>query len=145
MKDISLIDMLSMSYDYCVSWLLNKYGPALCNYFANEQCRSTPAQISRTDEGLQCHHIDENKVANLSERGVAAKYSFEYQQKERLVYCNLLEHLILHYKIVEEHYCDNPGLGICGIFMISDNINTYFMTPPTKQSYHLNYYNAIKD
>ena len=32
----------------------------------------------------------------------ASKNPFEYQKANRLVYCNLLEHLILHTKIAEE-------------------------------------------
>lgn len=38
---------------------------------------------------------------------VAAANSYDYQKKERLVYCNLLEHLLLHIKIGQDRYFEN--------------------------------------
>ena len=67
--------------------------------FATPECRSRSKKISRTKEGLYCHHMDEDKGFCLSEVSSALPQPFESQKKERLVYCNILEHLILHIKI----------------------------------------------
>ena len=72
---------------------------------------------SRTAEGLFCHHIDEDKAIMLSNDEYATRNPFEYQKKNRLVYCNLLEHLLLHVKIAEEprnpdaNENELPGIG----------------------------------
>ena len=53
----------------------------------------------------------------LSNDEYTAKNPFEYQKKNRLVYCNLLEHLLLHVKIAEEprnpdaNENELPGIG----------------------------------
>lgn len=67
---------------------------------------------SRSSEGLFLHHIDENKIANLSDLRVIRKNPFfSFQKRDRLVYCNYLEHLILHAAIVKE---TNGKLSIGG-------------------------------
>lgn len=88
-----------MTYYELQSYLLEKYGPAQYDYFANSECRSHNSKLSRTKEGLYCHHMDEDKGGNLSDSNSAKLQPFEWQRKERLVYCNILEHLILHIKI----------------------------------------------
>ncbi len=94
--------LLVKSYLQIVESLLNKYGRATGDYFINETCRSKNRKISRTSEGLFCHHIDEDKAILLSHDKYAANNPFEYQKADRLVYCNFLEHLLLHIKIAEE-------------------------------------------
>ncbi len=95
-------ELLTKSYLQIVDLLLNKYGRATGDYFVNETCRSKNKKISRTNEGLLCHHIDEDKAILLSNDQYAANNPFEYQKADRLVYCNFLEHLLLHIKIAEE-------------------------------------------
>lgn len=90
---------LKMTYEELQEYLLKKYGAATCDYFATPECRSRSKKISRTKEGLYCHHMDEDKGSCLSEVSSAKRQPFEWQKKERLVYCNILEHLILHIKI----------------------------------------------
>lgn len=85
----------NMSYEEYVQVLLKKYGPATSDYFVNGRIMA-----SRTKEGLECHHIDEDKVAGLSNRKAEKQYP-EYQKADRLVYCNRIEHLILHAKIAK--------------------------------------------
>ena len=53
-----------MDYDQLVQYLLNKYGGAKCDYFTKTNCKNRSKLISRTEEGLICHHIDENKSNN---------------------------------------------------------------------------------
>lgn len=116
---------LDMSYDEYVDYLLQKYGPSQYDYFCNESCKSKNSKISRSKEGLFCHHIDENKEILLSTPEVARIRSFAYQKADRLVYANYLEHLLLHVKIVEEDN-EKRGLGLGGVIMISSAINDYF-------------------
>jgi hypothetical protein len=87
---------MEMNYDEFVSYLLKKYGPAKYDYFTNATCKTKSKRISRTKEGLFCHHIDEDKGYMLSRTGCALEQPFEYQKAERLVYCNYIEHLLLH-------------------------------------------------
>lgn len=109
--------MLSMSYDDLVKHFLKKYGAAKHDYFTDRECTIKNKLVSRTSEGLSCHHIDEDKAIMLSNDEYAAKNPFEYQKKNRLVYCNLLEHLLLHVKIAEEprnpdaNENELPGIG----------------------------------
>ncbi len=95
-------ELLTKSYSQIVEVLLNKYGRAIGDYFVNETCRSKNRKISRTNEGLFCHHIDEDKAILLSNDQYAVNNPFKYQRADRLVYCNFLEHLLLHIKIAEE-------------------------------------------
>lgn len=101
---------LVKNYDYSTycNHLLEKYGAVGGDYF-----KSTFSQnrtIKRADEGLYIHHIDENKVANLSNYEVAKVNSFDYQKADRLVYADLFEHILLHILIGEQ----NNGLGFGG-------------------------------
>lgn len=54
----------------------------------------------------------------------------EYQKANRLVYCNYLEHLLLHILIVENVDNGNPSFGYGGVFVfliphINDVYNDY--------------------
>lgn len=90
---------IGMSYETLCDYLIGKYGPAKFNYFPNTECRSRDRRVTRTDDGLYCHHRREDFALELSNPRVAKKEPFEWQLKENLVYCNLIEHLILHIKI----------------------------------------------
>ncbi len=122
--------LMSMSYDELVAFLLKKYGPVKGDYFANEKCVSVTKFIKRTGEGLFIHHIDEDKIENLSNPNIARMNSPEYQKANRLVYCNYLEHLLLHILIVENVDNGNPSFGYGGVFVfliphINDVYNDY--------------------
>ena len=95
------------------------------DYFCNESCRSKNNKASRSQEGLFCHHIAENKEILLSTPEVARTHPYEYQKAENLVYANYLEHLLLHIKIVEEDE-ENRGLGLGGVLMICGSMNDYY-------------------
>ena len=79
--------------EYC-DYLVQKYGPAKYNYMTKAYNKNQ--KVSRTKEGLVCHHRMENKAIMLSDKIWALKFPFEYQLKENLVYCDYLEHLYLH-------------------------------------------------
>ena len=116
---------LAMPYDAYVKHLLEKYGHATCDYFRTSTCKSKNSKTSRTEEGLYCHHIDEDKAIMLSTPEVARLHPFEYQKADRLVYCNILEHLLLHIKIAEEREDITSEVGIGGTVLITEEINMH--------------------
>ena len=69
-------DELKMTYGELQSYLIQKYGGAKCDYFVNPECKSKNKKVSRTSEGLYCHHMDEDKGGNL--------------ENHRRLKCNLL-------------------------------------------------------
>ena len=150
MQSTEIKNQLKMTYDELVDYLLKKYGPAQYDYFCNESCKSKNSKISRTNEGLYCHHIDENKAILLSNDKFAVNNPFEYQKANRLVYCNVLEHLILHIKIVEEPKNENANKmeiqGIGGaVCFICPQINDYFNGYEFKQQYLINIFSLIEN
>lgn len=105
--------LLELSYDEAVEHLLNKYGAVIDDYYREKsyvrflkgEIKSVAkGKFTRTSDGLYTHHIDEFTKLNLANYGYIKqfKYSFEYQKKERLVYCDLIEHAILHVLIIKE-------------------------------------------
>lgn len=59
------LDLLSKTYDEAVDFLLRKYGPAQDDYFRENSYQRfmngeikniTRGKISRTNEGIYCHH-----------------------------------------------------------------------------------------
>jgi len=130
---------IQMTYEELLSYLLQKYGGAVCDYFATPECKSKNKKVTRTAEGLYCHHMDEDKGGNLSNSAQAQMQPFEWQKKERLVYCNIIEHLILHMKIAVLRQKDflrkpfdvNNFFSTGGIFMVCHAINDMFMNNGT--------------
>ena len=93
----------TLSYDDLVSYLLTKYGPAEYDYFHNSSCKGKNRKVKRTAEGLVCHHIFEKNYIKLSDPSCALEVPFEYQLAKNLVYCNYLEHFLLHIKIAFDY------------------------------------------
>lgn len=128
-------ELLSLSYNDAVKRLLQKYGEGKYNYFSEKSYNNflagktktiTKGKISRTQEGLYCHHIDEEKYLNLANFDfiMRQKPPYEVQVKERLVYCDLIEHVILHALITKETKAKYgyPGLQA---FLIPEVIDWY--------------------
>lgn len=107
--------LLNLTYEQCVEHFLKKYGNVQGNYFLDELCTRKNSKITRGKEGLFVHHIDEDKAIMLSSPAWAQKNPFEWQKAERLVYCNLLEHLLLHIKIVEFPNKNQNIRELCGV------------------------------
>lgn len=131
MKSIEIEKELSMSYSELVDYLLKKYGKVNGDYFVTEACKTKNKKITRAGEGLIIHHIDEDKAIMLSDTRWAVANPFEYQKADRLVYCNIMEHLILHIKIVEEPKPDRANRledqGIGGaINFICPQLNDFY-------------------
>ncbi|QZN89751.1 hypothetical protein K5X77_10150 (plasmid) [Vagococcus lutrae] len=118
-------NLLNLSYNEAIELLLKKHGPVKDDYFReksyarflNKEIKKiTKGKYSKTDQGLYCHHIAEDKYLNLSnnEYIIKNKYPFELHKKENLVYCDLFEHLILHAIIAKDSNCEFgfPGYEI---------------------------------
>lgn len=90
--------------EYC-EYLKSKYGIPSEDYFIVNKNGNLIKNnsISRGKEGLQCHHICEDIVPNLSDSKIASQNKIEYQHKNNLCYCNLLEHAWLHILIAEQN------------------------------------------
>jgi hypothetical protein len=86
--------------DYC-KYLQEKYGIPKKPYFCNKKFKNQN-KIQRSSEGLFIHHIREDKGVMLSNPKYAMLQPFEYQMPENLVYCDYLEHLLLHILICEK-------------------------------------------
>ena len=99
MNHEEIVKEVKMTYYELLDYLLEKYGSAKYDYFTKPECKYKNKKVSRTKEGLYCHHMDEDEGGNLSDPFSAKEQCFEWQKKERLVYCNAIEHLILHIKI----------------------------------------------
>lgn len=131
------------TYRSLTNYLVKKYGPVKYDYFLDESCKTVNKKNSRTNEGLQIHHKDENKAIMLSDPEFAIGNPYKYQKADRLVYCNILEHLILHLKITEDDaFKIKRSNTICGLggainFLIPE-INSYYAgklpANPTKYS-----------
>lgn len=122
--------LLKLDYKDLVQFLLQQYGKAKHNYFKDTNCTTKNPQVTRTSEGLYCHHIDEDKAIMLSNDKFAAANPFDYQKANRLVYCNLLEHLLLHVKIAENPNAqanenELPGIGGAINFICKDLNDIY--------------------
>ncbi len=129
MKNID--ELLKLSYDEIVEYFLKKYGKVPKNYLTKSGNKTSG--ITRGNEGLYIHHIDEDKMillsnkkeehplvagGHLTEEQIKIIYE-DYQKSDRLVYCDILEHLLLHLKIVEfpKPLIENPKIdvGIGGV------------------------------
>lgn len=107
------LSMLDGTYDEAIKKLLIKYGEVKEDYFREPSYKRflngeikniTKGQYSRANEGLECHHIFENQYINIGSKDTIYdfKYPFQIQKKENLVYCDIIEHFILHVLIVKE-------------------------------------------
>lgn len=137
------LKLLDSSYQEAVEKLQYKYGISLYNYFNELSFKNRRAEgfikrpksqfgRSRSKEGLMLHHIDENKISNLSNLNTLKKYGdYIYQQRDHLVYCNLLEHLILHALIAKE---TKNKLGIGGYRSIPQQLVNLYNSKSKKKN-----------
>lgn len=150
MMKIEIEKLLKMSYLEMVNYLLEKYGNAKYDYFFNATCAFKNQKVSRSSEGLYCHHIDEDKAIMLSMSKYAKKNPFSYQKAERLVYCNILEHLILHLKIcLEPRHKDANEKEVHGIggaiTYICKDINNYLGGYEFKREYIITAFSILEE
>ena len=96
-------------FEYC-DYLQAKYGIGLDDYMT-ESYNKKP-KCKRTKDGLLAHHKKEDTMAMLSKKEVAILVPFEWQLKENIVYCDYLEHLLLHILICKYPSDDKIGGGV---------------------------------
>jgi len=92
LKEYNLIKDLTYT-EYC-NYLQLKYGVGRSAYFypsfqPNPKCK-------RTKDGLFAHHKKEDQMILLSTSEIAEQFPFEWQEPDEIVYCDYLEHLLLH-------------------------------------------------
>lgn len=150
MDSLEINKQLDMKYQELVNYLLYKYGKAEHDYFTSRLCSSVNKMVSRSGEGLFCHHIDEDKAIMLSSIKYAQKNPFEYQKADRLVYCNLIEHLLLHVKIVLEPKAEGANInekqGLGGIRnYITGILNDLYNGRVSKKEYLNIAFELVKD
>ncbi len=141
-----LLSVKEMTYvEYC-DYLQEKYGIGLADYMTksfnkNQKC-------SRTSEGLIAHHKAEDKMIMLSTKAFAEKCPYEWQKKENIVYCDYLEHLLLHvlickYPSPEKLPIADVGIGGVVNFIVPE-LNDLYSGWVTKQEWRLNCHKKVK-
>ena len=134
-------------------YLAEKYGHAVCDYFVTSECRTRNKKVGRSSEGIYCHHMDEDKGVNLSNPLQAKLQPFEWQKKERLIYCNALEHLILHMKIaiLRQSKKLSAPMDVArffttgGVYMICQEINDIFIYDGTSIAWKQRCYEEFRE
>lgn len=127
----------NMTYlEYC-DYLQRKYGMGLTDYF-HEKSWSKNAKCTRTKEGLIAHHKMEDHMAMLSTPEIAKECPFEWQRKHNIIYCDYLEHLLLHALICEYPADDRyvEGVGEGGVVnFIAPELNDVYSGWETRQAW----------
>lgn len=153
MNHEEIVKEVKMTYYELQDYLLKKYGPAKYDYFTKPECKYKNKNVSRTKEGLYCHHMDEDEGGNLSNPPQAKLQCFEWQKKERLVYCNAIEHLILHMKIniLRQKRTLTTPMDISsffttgGVFWITQTLDDMYMNDGPKADWMKPCYEKIKE
>ena len=136
-----------MTYlEYC-DYLQNKYGIGRADYMTKSFNKNP--KVSRTSEGLFAHHKAEDKMIMLSTKAFAEMCPFEWQKKENIVYCDYLEHLLLHVLICKYPSPDKvpmADVGIGGVtnFLVPELNDLYSGWTPSQQ-WRINCQNAIME
>lgn len=147
--------LISNNYDKAVEFLLKKYGTAEDDYFSEKSYERflkgeikniTKGKFSRSVDGLECHHVDENKFLNMSDKDSIQDFltdqsvPFESHQKERLVFCDVIEHAILHTLIAKE---TSLNFGYTGYTeFLKPKIQDWYLDKiiPQKSKHHITCY-----
>lgn len=143
--------LLSHNYDTAVEFLFEKYGAAEDDYFSGKSYerffkgeikKITKGKFSRSADGLECHHDDENKFLHMTNMNCIKDQSipFESHQKEKLVFCDVIEHAILHTLIAKETSLDlgTPGYTV----FLRPKIQDWYINKiiPQKSKHHITCY-----
>lgn len=132
-----------LNYEEYCEYLQNKYGFATENYFTKNWVRNK--NIPRDSEGLFCHHKAENIQANLSNDKMAKMVDPDqkYQSPEYLVYCDYLEHLLLHI-LIGEQTDSRKALGMGGaVNFLIPGIEAYLTEGVMNENYNSAVYENI--
>ena len=132
--------------EYC-DYLQNKYGIGLDDYMTKSY--NTKASCKRTKEGLIAHHKKEDTAIMLSTKEYAERHPFEWQQKENIVYCDCLEHLLLHILICKypsAEKVDTVKVGYGGVVQyLVPELNDLYSGWKTNQDWRKNCHDRVKN
>ena len=101
--------------EYC-DYLQIKYGIGRSDYMTKSWNKNP--KCTRTNEGLFAHHKYEDHAISLADKNHAMFEPFEWQEAINIVYCDYLEHLLLHILICEypaRHRNPKDAVGIGGV------------------------------
>lgn len=137
----------NMTYiEYC-DYLQQKHGIGKYAYMTKSWNKNNKA--TRTKDGLLIHHKFEDHAIMLSSREYAMKLPFEWQLAENLVYCDYLEHLLLHVlicKFPSKARVQNNEVGVGGIVnFLVPLLNDIYSGWEPKKEWQLNCWNLIKN
>ena len=130
--------------EYC-DYLQNKYGIGIADFMTKSWNKN--AKVTRTKEGLLAHHKFEDHAIMLSEKKHAMKNPYEWQLAKNIVYCDYLEHLLLHILICEypaKNRNKNEAVGIGGVinFLVPEP-NDLYSGWETKQQWRKNCHELV--
>ena len=97
MRIVEFDEMLKMQYYELCKYLQKKYGLPKYAYFKFREHRYNHVDLRNIKDGLVIHHIYEYGCNDLSDKH--KRYNKKEQEQKALVYCNYLEHILLHSKI----------------------------------------------
>lgn len=132
--------------EYC-DYLQKKYGIGLSDYMTKNFNKNK--KVTRTKEGLFAHHKFEDHAIMLSTKDVAIGCPFEWQLAKNIVYCDYLEHLLLHMLICEypspERWQEH-GLGIGGVLnFIVPELNDFYSGWQPQQEWRSICFDRVSD
>ena len=136
-----------MTYlEYC-DYLQGKYGIGKADYMTKSFNKNS--KCSRTSEGLIAHHKAEDKMIMLSTKAFAEMCPYEWQKKENIVYCDYLEHLLLHvlickYPSPEKLPIADVGIGGVVNFIVPE-LNDLYSGWVTKQPWRLSCHRLVEN
>ena len=140
----------TMTYlQYC-ECLQTKYGIGTADFFSKNFRKNQ--KVTRTKDGLYAHHKMEDRVADLGKPEIAMLCPYEWQTKENIVYCDLLEHLLLHVLIckyprqIEKIGDVKLGLvGYGGVVIIAGELNDLYSGWKTAQEWRMNCHRKVEN
>lgn len=147
MTEYKKIERAKLTYrEYC-KYLQLKYGEAKYDYFTKSWNKNP--KVTRTKEGLICHHICEDVAIMLSEPKFAQNNPFEFQSAKNLCYCDYLEHLLLHIMICEspdKNHNEAEAVGIGGVInYLVPELNDFYSGWITGQTWRANCHELIRN
>lgn len=132
--------------EYC-DYLQDKYGIGLANYMTKAWNPNKKAK--RTKDGLVAHHKFEDHAIMLSTPEYAKKNPYEWQLAENIVYCDYLEHLLLHILICEypsEDKNESEAVGVGGVInFIVPELNDLYSGWETNQEWRRKCHSLVVD
>ena len=145
MKIAEFEEVKEMTYEAYCDYLQAKYGIGRADYMTKSFNKNQ--KVSRTSEGLIAHHKAEDKMIMLSTKAIAVMCPYEWQRKENIVYCDYLEHLLLHVLICKYPSQDRipiADVGIGGVInFIVPELNDLYSGWVSNQSWRVKCHNKV--